>query len=297
MTAVTATSKKPKKSLERQPIGYLFIAPNFFIYITFVFIPIFWTMGLSLTNYDLNTMEFVGLQNFIGLFSDRIFLKSLWNTMRYTIMVLPLGMVIGLMLAMLIQKKFIGRAFFRAVFYLPQVISLVASSLAWMYLFGENGILNMLLRTMGVSRIGWLTDPSISIFSIVVLSLWMISGYNMLLFLSGLQSIPSHLYEAAAIDGATPIQSFFNITLPQLAPTTFFVFVMSCISSFQVFGQVYMMTGGGPDNATTTLAHQIYINAFQYYKMGYASAMSVILLLIILLITLVNFRYGNKEVD
>ena len=287
--------RKKRSNLETQNIGYLLIAPNFIIYIVFIFIPIFWTIGLSFTDYDLSTANFVGLDNYINLFRDSIFLKALWNTVRYTLMSLPLGMVIGLCLALLINKKFTGRAFYRAVFYLPQIVSLTAASLAWLYLMSDNGILNMLLRQLGMGKISWLSDPGMALVSIVILSLWMQSGYNMLLFLSGLQSIPEHLYEAAQIDGANNRQAFLHVTIPQLAPTTFFVFVMSCIHSFQVFGQVYMMTGGGPDNSTTTLAHQVYTNAFQYYKMGYGSAMAVVLLLIILLMTLINFKFGNTE--
>ena len=164
-----------------------------------------------------------------------------------------------------------------------------------MYLFAEVGIFNMLLKKLGMSTVHWLTDPGIALICVVVVSLWTSGGHNMLLFLSGLQGIPTHLYEAASIDGANGWQQFWKITIPQLAPTTFFVFVMTCIASFQVFGQVYMMTNGGPDNATTTLAHQIYLNAFQYYKMGYASAMAVVLLVIILVITAVNFRFGNTD--
>lgn len=295
MTLASRPMKRKRGRLERQNIGYLFIAPSMLLYAVFVFIPIFWTIGLSFTDYNLKTMSFSGLLNYASLLRDAVFLKALRNTLRYTVMALIPTMALGLSLAMLINKKFFGRAFFRAVFYMPNIVSIVASSLAWMYLYSEVGILNMLLKAMGLPRVSWLNDPSISLACVVVVSLWASAGYNMLLFLSGLQSIPAHLYEAASIDGANGLKQFVKITVPQLAPTTFFVFVMTCIQSFQVFGQVYMMTGGGPDNATTTLAHQVYTNAFQYYKMGYASAMAVVLLCIILLITVVNFRFGNTD--
>lgn len=288
-------AKRKRSRLERQNIGYLFIAPSVLLYSVFMFIPIFWTIGLSFTDYNLRTMSFLGLANYAHLLKDVVFQKALWNTLRYTVMALVPTMVLGLSLAMLINTNFRGRAFFRAVFYMPNIVSIVASSLAWMYLYSEVGIFNMLLRALGIPRVSWLNDPSISLACIVVVSLWASAGYNMLLFLSGLQSIPTHLYEAASIDGANGLRRFIHITIPQLAPTTFFVFVMTCIQSFQVFGQVYMMTGGGPDNATTTLAHQIYTNAFQYYKMGYASAMATVLLCIILTITVINFRLGNTE--
>lgn len=281
--------------LERQNIGYVFIAPSVILYAIFVFIPVFTTIGLSFTDYNLKNSTFIGFANYVNLWRDAVFVKALWNTVRYTLMALVPTMVLGLTLAMLINKKFRGRALFRAIFYMPNIVSMVAASLAWMYLYSEVGIFNMTLKSIGLSKVNWLTDPGISLMSIVLVTLWSSGGYNMLLFLAGLQGIPTHLYEAASIDGATAVQQFFKITIPQLAPTTFFVFVMTCIASFQVFGQVYMMTGGGPDNATTTLAHQVYTNAFQYYKMGYASAMAVVLLLIIMAITAINFRFGNTE--
>lgn len=294
MTLLSLLKSSDKRKLERQNIGYLFIAPSLLLYLVFVFIPIGWTLWLSFTDFNLTQASFVGLKNYVSLWSDPVFLRALSNTVRYTVMAVLPSMILGLLLAMLINKKFAGRATFRAIFYMPNIISLVAASLAWMYLFSEVGILNMLLRSLGLARVSWLTDSRLALPSIVIVSLWSSGGYNMLLFLSGLQGIPDYLYEAASIDGANSRQQFMKITLPQLAPTTFFVFVMSCIASFQVFGQVYMMTGGGPDNATTTLAHQVYTNAFQYYKMGYASAMAIVLLCIILAVSLINFRYGNQ---
>jgi multiple sugar transport system permease protein/raffinose/stachyose/melibiose transport system permease protein len=296
-TARIIARVKYRHRLEIQNIGYLFIAPNFLIYLVFVFIPIFYTIGLSFTDYNLKAANFIGILNYINLFKDDVFIIALKNTLYYTIMFLPATMVLGLSLAMLINKWFFGRAIFRAVFYLPQIVSLVASSLAWMYLYGTNGIINLFFRELGISAVGWLTYSKMAMPSIVIMSLWQGGGYSMLLFLSGLQGIPTHLYEAATIDGANRVQTFFNITIPQLAPTTFFVFVMTCIQSFQIFGQVYMMTGGGPNNATTTLAHQVYTNGFQYYKMGYGSSMAFVLLLIILSVTLINFKFGNVEGD
>ena len=294
MSTVPVKYRK-KNKLETQNIGYLFIAPSVLLYTVFMFIPTFRTITMSFTDYNLSTSSFVGLKNYADLFQDVIFIKALKNTLIYTFLALIPTMVLGLVLALLINKKFHGRAFFRAVFYMPNIISMVAASLAWMYLFAEVGIFNMLFKKLGMSTVHWLTDPSVALICVVIVSLWTSGGHNMLLFLSGLQGIPTHLYEAASIDGANGWQQFWKVTIPQLAPTTFFVFVMTCIASFQVFGQVYMMTNGGPDNATTTLAHQIYLNAFQYYKMGYASAMAVVLLVIILVITAVNFRFGNTD--
>lgn len=166
--------------------------------------------------------------------------------------------------------------------------------MAWLYLYDTNsGILNRILNGLGLESVGWVSSTTMSMISVAVMSIWNQVGYNMILFLSGLQGIPEHLYEAASIDGATRWQKFRHITIPQLAPTTFFVFVMACIHSFQVFGQVLIVTNGGPVNSTTTIAHQIYKNGFEYFHMGYASAQAVVLLLIILAITVVNWKHGK----
>lgn len=289
---------KRRKNPEYQNIGYLLIAPGFLIYLGFILIPILWTVFMSFTDYNLKTSHFVGLTNYINLFKDQTFLKSVLNTVLYSMITIPIAMVLGLFLATLLNQKLKSKGFFRTLFYLPNIFSMVAVSMAWLYLFDTNaGILNKMLNQIGLSSVGWVSSPSMALFSIAIMSIWNSTGYNMILFLSGLQSIPEFLYEAASIDGATRWQSFLKITVPSLAPTTFFVLVMACINSFQVFGQVLIVTNGGPQNATTTIAHQIYRNGFEYYKMGYASAQAVILLLIILAITVVNFKHGKGDSD
>lgn len=288
--------KRHKVGGQYQNVGYLLIAPAFLIYGLFVLVPIAVTIGMSFTDFNLKTFSFVGFQNYIDLFSDNVFVKSLLNTVLYSVITIPISMALGLALASLLNQKLRGRGFFRTLFYMPNIFSMVAVSMAWLYLFDtNNGILNRILDIFGIAPIGWVTSSSTALLSIVIMSVWNTTGYNMILFLSGLLSIPEYLYEAASIDGATRFRMFVNITIPQLAPTTFFVFVMACINSFQVFGQVLIVTNGGPLNSTTTIAHQIYKNGFEYYKMGYASSQAVILLIIILLITLVNFKYGRSS--
>lgn len=288
--------KRHKVGGQYQNVGYLLIAPAFLIYGLFVLVPIAVTIGMSFTDFNLKTFSFVGFQNYIDLFSDNVFIKSLLNTVLYSVITIPISMALGLALASLLNQKLRGRGFFRTLFYMPNIFSMVAVSMAWLYLFDtNNGILNRILDIFGIAPIGWVTSSSTALLSIVIMSVWNTTGYNMILFLSGLLSIPEYLYEAASIDGATRFRKFVNITIPQLAPTTFFVFVMACINSFQVFGQVLIVTNGGPLNSTTTIAHQIYKNGFEYYKMGYASSQAVILLIIILLITLVNFKYGRSS--
>lgn len=286
--------KRRYKNLGTQNIAYLLITPNLIIYTVFIIIPILWSVVMSLTDYDLKAYHFIGLSNYINLFQDGTFLLSLWNTICYSLLTIFPTMVLGLLLAMLLNRNLHFRGAFRTLFYLPNILSVVAVSMAWIYLYDTNaGILNMLLKSLNLSPVAWVSSTKMSMISVAIMSVWQALGYNMVLFLAGLQQIPEYLYEAADVDGARFWSKFFNVTLPMLAPTTFFVFVMACIQSFQVFGQVLIVTNGGPINSTTTIAHQIYLNGFQYYKMGYASSMAVILMLIILVITLVNLKYGK----
>lgn len=285
---------KQKKRINNENIGYLLIAPSYLIYLLFVLVPVLWTIVMSFTDYNLREWHFTGISNYIQMFQDKVFLRSIWNTVRYSLMTIPVVMVLALCLAMLLNQRLKAKGFFRTLFYLPNIFSMVAVSMAWLYLYDTNsGILNRMLNGLGLESVGWVSNTAMSMISVAIMSIWNQVGYNMILFLSGLQGIPEHLYEAASIDGATRWQKFRHITLPQLAPTIFFVFVMACIHSFQVFGQVLIVTNGGPVNSTTTIAHQIYKNGFEYFHMGYASAQAVVLLLIILAITIVNWKYGK----
>lgn len=293
-----AARKKRRSRLTESRLGYLLILPNYIIYTVFTLIPIFWTVAMSFTDYDLKSYTFIGIQNYINIFKDEIFLKSIWNTIYYSILTILPTMVLALLLALLLNRKIPGRGFFRTLFYLPNILSMVAVSMAWSYLYNSQaGILNKMLNAIGLPSIGWVTDTKWAMISVAIMAIWQSLGYNAVLYLSGLQGIPTYLYEAATIDGANSVQQFFNVTIPSLRPTTFFIFVMSCIHSFEVFGQVYILTQGGPLNSTTTIAHQVYRNGFEYYKMGYASAEAVVLLVLILMMTLINMKGGNTDVD
>lgn len=295
---MTAAKKKRRSHLTESRLGYLLILPNYIIYTVFTLIPIVWTVVMSFTNYDLKSYTFIGIQNYIDIFKDEIFLKSIWNTIYYSILTILPTMVLALLLALLLNRQIPGRGFFRTLFYLPNILSMVAVSMAWSYLYNaQAGILNKMLNAVGLPSVGWVTDTKWAMISVAIMSIWQSLGYNAVLYLSGLQGIPTYLYEAATIDGANAVQQFFHVTIPSLRPTTFFIFVMSCIHSFEVFGQVYILTQGGPLNSTTTIAHQVYRNGFEYYKMGYASAEAVILLLLILIMTMINMRGGNTDVD
>lgn len=277
-------------------VAYLFILPNLLIYSLFILIPLLWSIGLSFTNFNLFKMDWIGLRNYAAMFRDDIFLKSLWNTLRFSLGTILPSLILGLIIAVLLNDNIWGKVLFRTVIFLPNVISVVAGALAWSYILNSSpyGLMNQILQGVGMAPREWLLDVRWAMKSVVLMSIWMGTGFNMLVYLAGLQGIPRMLYEAATIDGAGPFRQFLSITIPLLAPTTFFLFVMACIRSFQVFGQVYIMTSGGPMNSTTTIVHQIYSNGFQGYKMGYASAQSVLLLFIILVITLINFKTGNR---
>ena len=293
-----AVPMKKKTSYRSEKSAYLMILPSYLIFFIIILVPIGWTFGMSFTDYNFKTFQFVGIKNYLAIFQDELFLKSILNTIWYSVLTIIPSMVLSLLLAIFLNAKIPGRGIFRTIFYLPHIPSMVAVAMAWSYMYNtQAGIINKALNAIGISSVGWLSDGKIAMISVAIMSVWASLGYYTLLNLSGLQGIPSYLYEAASIDGATGIQQFFYITIPSLRPTTFFIFVMACIASFEVFGQVYIMTNGGPLNSTTTIAHQVYLNGFQYYKMGYASAEAIILLVIILTITVINMKFGGGSND
>jgi multiple sugar transport system permease protein len=253
---------------------------------------------LSFTNYDVFTkMDWIGVANYQDVFDDEFFWRAFWNTARYTVGTIPLSMGIGLGLAMLLNQKLRGLGTYRTIYYIPVVTSMVAVAMIWIQLFDPfYGVISNALEGIGIKGIDWLGDPRLAMPSIIAVSVWKVIGWNMLIYLAGLQGIPEYLKEAAAIDGANRWQTFWKIILPLLQPTTFFIFVTSLIGAFQVFDQVYVMTGGGPANETTTLVHQIYNAAFKALDMGYAAAMSFVLFGIILVVSLFSMRAIRGEV-
>jgi len=278
--------------------GYLFISPAMLIFFIFTLLPVAYTLFLSFTNYDVFTrMDWIGARNYEDVFQDELFWRALWNTATYTLWSIPLSMSIGLGLALLLNQKLRGLGLYRTVYYVPVVTSMVAVAMIRIQLFDPlYGVISTGLETIGLKGIDWLGDPNLAMPSIIAVSVWKVIGWNMLIYLAGLQGIPEYLKEAAAIDGANRWQSFWKIILPLLSPTTFFILVTSLIGAFQVFDQVYVMTGGGPANATTTLVHQIYNAAFKALDMGYAAAMSFVLFGIILVVSLFSMRAIRGEV-
>jgi multiple sugar transport system permease protein len=276
----------------------LFIAPAMVIFFVFTLLPVAIALYLSFTDYDVFTrMNFIGAANYQDVFDDEYFWRALWNTLTYTVASVPLGMAIGLGLALLLNQKLRGLGLYRTIYYVPVVTSMVAVAMIWVQLFDPlYGVISNGLESIGIKGIDWLGDPSLAMPSVIAVSVWKVIGWNMLIYLAGLQGIPEYLKEAAAIDGANRSQTFWRITLPLLQPTTFFIFVTSVIGAFQVFDVVYVMTGGGPANATTTLVHQIYNAAFKALDMGYAAAMSFVLFGIILAVSMFSYRAMRAEV-
>lgn len=255
-------------------------APAVILLFVFLFVPFIMTLGYSFTNYNIlkpDAMKFVGLKNFIKLAQDTVFRKSIINTFVFVLLVVPLQVGLGLGLALLINKKLKGISIFRLAFFAPTVLSLVVVSILWSYIYNpNNGLLNSLLGSVGIGPFKFLNDPNTAMLCIVILSAWQGCGFQMMIFLSGLQDIPAYLYEAAAVDGATPFQQFTNITLPGLKNITTFVGLAIVVSAFQLIVQPMMMTGGGPQNSTMTIVYEIYQTGFKYNQMGYGSAMALV---------------------
>lgn len=289
-----------KRKIKNSAIAYLFLLPNFVGFLIFTLIPIVCSMGLSVMEWDSsNPMIFVGLENFKRLVTDDTFKISLWNTVYYSVFTVPLTMAAALGLALILNQKMKGINLFRTVFFFPHVASLVAIAVVWNLLFHPTlGPINNILRAMGMANPpGWTASVDWAMPVVIVVSIWKSMGYYMILYLSGLQAIPGELYEAAKMDGANAWQRFKSITMPMLTPTTFFVSIMLTIACFKVFDLVSVMTNGGPGRATNVLVYNIYNTAFVNYEFGYASAISMVLFIIVLAITIIQFRAEKKWVS
>jgi len=282
-----------------QYVAYLMVLPSYLIYFLFVLIPIILIIYFGFTNYDFyKSLDFVGIKNYSRLLRDDIFVRSIGNTLIYSVFTITLQLSIGLVMAELLNRKVIGQRIHRIAFYLPNIVSMVAVSMVWLWIYDPIlGFLNNAVQLIGLTPQKWLFDVRLALPSIIVMSVWKFIGYNMIIYLAGMQSIPGTLYEAAEIDGASGIHKFFKITIPMLRPITFFLFIIACIRSFNVFEQVNVMTDGGPMGATTTIVHQIYERAFATFEMGYACSMAVIVLVVTMTFTVLNLKYGNQGTD
>ncbi|WP_166245356.1 carbohydrate ABC transporter permease [Paenibacillus turpanensis] len=276
--------------------AFLMLLPNLIGFLMFLLLPVLATFVISFSSWNLtDSFAFNGIDNYKELFQDPVFMQVMGNTFYFTIGSVPIGIVISLLLAVFLNQKLRFIRFYRAAFFIPVISSMVAVSVIWQWIYNpEYGLLNYALSWFGIDGPAWLTDPQWAMPTVILTSIWKSLGFNMLIFLAGLQSISESYYEAADIEGAKWYSKFWHITLPLLSPTTFFVTVMSIINSFQVFDTVYLMTQGGPARTTSVLVYYIFQNAFQYFRMGYASAMAYVLFFIVLIITFIQFWRQKK---
>ncbi len=292
-------NKKATNHLRRKRtwIAYSFIAPNFIGFFVFTLIPILFSLVLAFMKWDsFSTPEFAGLDNFRKMANDETFWISLKNTFLYTAAVVPGTLVCSLGLALLLNQKIRGMKLFRTIFFFPYVTSLVAIAVVWNMLFHPTvGPINIFLRRFIEHPPGWTSSSNWALSAIVIVSIWRGMGYYMILYLAGLQSIQKELYEASSLDGANRWKQFLNVTLPSLRPTTFFVTIMLVINCFKVFDLVQVMTDGGPGRATNVLVYQIYNEAFKKFDFGYASAISLVLFVIVLGVTVVQFSWNKRR--
>ncbi len=288
-----------QKELKKNLIAYSFIAPNFIGFAVFTFGPILFAFILAFLSWDgANPIMWAGLDNFKRLFNDSQFKTSFVNTIVYTAGTVPLTMIFSLLLAVVLNQKIAGRNFFRTLSFFPYVASLVAVAVVWNMIFNPSmGPVNMLLRNMGVENTpGWAADKNWAMFTVILFSVWKNMGYYMIIYLAGLQGINPELYEAGDLDGVNGWQKFKHITLPQLGPTSFFVLIMLTIQCFKVYDQIYMITQGGPGTSTLVLVYHIYNTAFISWDLGYASAIALVLFVLVLAITVIQFR-GEKKLS
>lgn len=280
--------------------GWVLVSPWVIGFVFFILGPILATLGLSLFETDMLSARFVGLYNYTTLFSfdetRSLFWKALYNTIYYVALSIPFRIAIGFGIATLLNQNTRGQSFYRIIYYLPSVLPAIAVSLLWLWLFdAQFGIINWVLSLFGIKGIAWLYEMHTAKLALIIMSLWS-AGENMLIFLAGLQGIPTQLYEAAMIDGAGAWRRFVRITIPMISPTLFFVLVTDTIYSFQVFTSSYIMTRGGPANATLMYVLYLYNLAFKQFRMGYASALAWVFFVIIMLVTLLIFRSSNAWV-
>ncbi|EOS81161.1 multiple sugar transport system permease [Dorea sp. 5-2] len=296
----TGKVKKPasRRAKKDWVAAYVFIAPvtiGLLIFYIWPFVQNVWFSFNEVNKFNMTT--FVGVQNYVDMVQDKEMWKTFGNTLKYVVCTVPVGLFLSICIAALLNSKIKGTSIYRTLYFLPSVTMAAAVAMVWKWIYNEKmGILNSVIRGMGGKGVGWLTDPKIALFMIMIVGLWMTVGYNMIILLAGMQGISKSYYEAAAIDGAGSLQQFFKITIPMLTPTIFFVMITSIISGFQVFDVVYMMIGKtNPAYASTqTVVMLFYRQAFDYGYKGYAAAISILIFAVIMLVTVVQL-WGQKK--
>lgn len=293
-----AASLRTSRWKERT-LAYFFLAPSLLLFGIFLFYPLIKSVYLSLylTDPQGRVASFAGLDNFKSILTSDIFYNSLWITVKYILLTVPTGVAAALILAALSIPKLRLTKLFQFFFSLPMAVSVGTGSIIWMVLYHPTlSVLNYGLSLFGISPIAWLTDPKWALLSIALMTVWLNLGFNYIVMLSGMQSVPEDLYESAKIDGSGSFRTFFRITLPLISPSLFFISVVSIISAFQSFAQINILTKGGPMNSTDVLVYNIYQDAFINYRFGIGSAQALILFVLITLLTILQFKFGEKKV-
>lgn len=298
---------KTNRKLKRNRIGYaasekiagwLFVSPMFLGFCIFMFGPLLFALYMSLYDWPLlGEQKFIGLDNYINLASDQSFLNSIKVTFLFSIGLVPLNIILAILLAVLLKDKFAGVGFFRTAIFVPVVTSLIVWAIVWKYLLApELGFINQFLGSFGIEGPSWLLNKTTALPSVILVSVIKNVGLNMILFLTAMQQIPEELYEAAELDGATSIKKFKNITLPLITPTMFLTIIITTIGAMKVFGQVYVMTNGGPGESTKVLVYYIWETAFKLFDVGYASAIAFVLFFLLLIFTIISWVVRKRWV-
>jgi multiple sugar transport system permease protein len=291
-------TRRSPASRRRALVAYAFLAPSLIVFLIFRHGPAVFSLLLAFFDWTMvDEPKFVGFNNFIRLAQDEIFWRALGNTIRYTLFAVPPDIVIAMFLAVLLNQKLGGLKIFRLAYFIPVVTASAIVAIVWQWLYQPNGIINGMLLNAGLPTRAWLSDPGTVLPAIAAMSIWKHVGFNMLIFLAGLQSIPAELEEAARLDGAGRWRVFWTITLPLMRPVIVLATILTTIGSFQVFDAAYVMTGGGPFYASTTLVYYTYLKAFDQYQMGYGATVALVLFIIILAVTLLQRRILKGDDD
>lgn len=300
--ALSPVSARPRRARgpasRRQLTAWLFLTPSLLVLVAFTLYPMVQAVYLSLTNYNLiAAAEWVGLDNYIELVNDPAFWNAFWNTVLYAAVVTPVTVILALLFAVMLNQAFFGRTFVRTAIFLPFIVSLGIIAIAWSFLLDPNiGLLTYWLGQIGiVTEQGWLSDPRFAMPAVMMVGVWKFVGFYMVIYLAGLQSIPSDLYEAAKIDGTTALQRFRHVTLPLLSNQTLLVSVLALIATLQAFDQIYVMTRGGPYFKTETLVMLIYREGFQELRFGYGSAISFVLLIFVFVLSMIQYGWLRRR--
>lgn len=293
--------RETRRSLRKNWTAYLFLTPGLLHFAVFTVFAVSFAFYLSFHQWNILEPDkpFVGLDNYTRLITDERFHRAVGNTLLFMIGV-PLTMASGLGIALLLNTKVRGQAIFRTLFYIPVITPLVVSSIIWKWLYqGDYGLINYYLLKFSIidKKLLWLADPDLALPALIIMGVWAGAGAHMVIYLAGLQSIPEELYDSARVDGANGLQRLIYVTVPLLAPTSFFLFVTSVIGTFQVFTQIYIMTSGGPLNRTTTIGYYLYEKGFRHLEMGYATAMAFVLFGMIFIFTLIQMKYTRGDIE